>query len=431
MIKLVLVIVFLAIAHCSLIEQDPNIPDLFDTDFVNYGTNYTEDFIQKMSSETGPSQPPILDSFNDPEVRQQLRKNVLTIIDIMLSMEDPNMSGCALQRLSEAKAIRDIYMDDEIFDNRPIPRYYHSTKQKSVLPILDSMHIKYSNASSPGAWFATGFYLTFEPAQYEPVFAFGSELELPLTEVSSRSHYIYYYGPRSYYGLGRAHNVSMWKDDTDLVQWGVRHRYIENVTNYIKTQYDSEKASFLLSRMVSIDQIVLERQLLTIAHAHTNDRANAVLVGSLLVSDLLPEFNVSAANTTAVLGQLFIRTVAFDTMYYGMVVSYNQKTSKITYMTLHLATRETKLLTVQMNSNKILLNKFVPDVELQDMTVLVQLIADGNLLDQPPATTINLERGVKKIMTHVNEHIVTEDHLQNQQLNEKYHQQPESEALDM
>jgi NhaP-type Na+/H+ and K+/H+ antiporter len=128
---------------------------------------------------------------------------------------------------------------------------------------------------------------------------------------------------------------------------------------------------------------------------------------------------------------VIIRTVAFDTMYYGMVVSYNEKTSKITYMTLHLATRETKLLTVQMNSNKLLLNKYVPDVEIKDMTVLVQLIADGNLLDQPPATTINLERGVKKIMTRVNKHIVTEDHLQNQQLNEKYHQQPESEALDM
>jgi hypothetical protein len=68
------------------------------------------------------------------------------------------LSGCALQRLSEAKAIRDIYVDDEIFDNRPLPRYYHSTKQKSVLPILDSMRIKYSNASSPGAWFATGTY---------------------------------------------------------------------------------------------------------------------------------------------------------------------------------------------------------------------------------------------------------------------------------
>jgi hypothetical protein len=262
----------------------------------------------------------------------------------------------------------------------------------------------------------------------------------------------------------------MWKDDTDLVQWGVRRRHIENVTNYIKTQYDSEKASFLLSRMVSIDQIVLERQLLTIAHAHTNDRANAyvekvpqvyllifvsVLVGSLLVSDLLPEFNVSAANTTAVLGQrkyftsamhfliwtlrtrtnfmflVIIRTVAFDTMYYGVVVSYNEKTSKITYMTLHLATRETKLLTVQMNSNKLLLNKYVPNVEIQDMTVLVQLIADGNLLDQPPSTTINLERSVKKLMTRVNKHIVTEDHLQNQQLNEKCHQTRESESLDL
>lgn len=128
-----------------------------------------------MASESGHSQPPIFDSFNDPSVRLQLRKNVLLLIDKMLSMQKPNMrrvlvyfrliylhvndllSGCALQRLTEAKAIRKIYADDEIFNNRPIPRYYHATKQPHVLPILDSMRIKYSaNVSSPGAWFATG-----------------------------------------------------------------------------------------------------------------------------------------------------------------------------------------------------------------------------------------------------------------------------------
>jgi hypothetical protein len=69
--------------------------------------------------------------------------------------------------------------------------------------------------------------------------------------------------------------VSMWKNNTNLINWGVERKDVESTVNYIKTQYDSEKASFLLSRMVSVDQIVLERQLLTIAHAHTNDRANA------------------------------------------------------------------------------------------------------------------------------------------------------------
>lgn len=42
----------------------------------------------------------------------------------------------------------------------------------------------------------------------------------------------------------------------------------------------------------------------------------------------------------------------------------------------------------------------MPDVSLQDMTQLIQLIADGKLLDQPP-TIVNLKRSVAKIMTPV------------------------------
>jgi NhaP-type Na+/H+ and K+/H+ antiporter len=114
-------------------------------------------------------------------------------------------------------------------------------------------------------------------------------------------------------------------------------------------------------------------------------------------------------------------------MYYAMVVAFNSSAREVSYLTLHLATRETKLLTVQMNSNTILLNKFVPNVEIQDMTVLVQLIADGNLLNQLPSTTINLERSVKKLMTRV-KRVTPEEQRRQQQMFAKYHQQREEES---
>jgi Zn/Cd-binding protein ZinT len=74
--------------------------------------------------------------------------------------------GCALQRLSEAKAIRDIYMNDEIFNNRSLPRYYHGTYQSLVPLILDSMVIKWAKALYPGAWFATGTLRTIYDSIY-------------------------------------------------------------------------------------------------------------------------------------------------------------------------------------------------------------------------------------------------------------------------
>jgi NhaP-type Na+/H+ and K+/H+ antiporter len=117
-------------------------------------------------------------------------------------------------------------------------------------------------------------------------------------------------------------------------------------------------------------------------------------------------------------------------MYYAMAVAFNASTNEISFLALHLPTRETKLVSGQFNSNKILLNKFVPDIEIKDMTVLAQLFADGNLLDQPPSTTINLERSVKKLMTRV-KRVTPEEHRRQQQLHEKYHQQRESESRDL
>jgi hypothetical protein len=413
MIKLLFA--FLAVASCALIEQDPNIANLFDANVINSGTAYTSEFINKLANESGPSLPPIFDSFNDPTIKQQLRKNVILIIDKMLSMQQSNMTECALQRLSEAKAIRDIYSNDKTFNNRPLPRYYHATTQYSVPLILDSMQIKYSEAAFHGAWFGTGFYL-----EYSPVFAFGSELEQPLNEVSNQSHYVRLYGSSNYFGLDRLHNVSMWKNNTDLVSWGVRPDAVDNMTNYINSHYDEEKASFLLSRFVPLDQIVLERQLLTIAHAYTNDRVNALLDGSFSLSDL-PKFNGTYANIS--IGQLAVYRGARLEMYFSMVVSFNASSqyTPVSFLSLHVTTRQTQLIKMYLSSYRFLICKYVPDIEINDMTVLAQLIADGKLLDQPPPTTVNLQRSVKKLMTRV-KHVTSEEQHRDQLRFEKFHE---------
>jgi hypothetical protein len=133
----------------------------------------------------------------------------------------------------------------------------------------------------------------------------------------------------------------MWKNNTNLIIWGVEQMDVESTVNYIKTQYDSEKASFLLSRMIPVDQIMLERQLLTIAHAHTNDRANAyveniievyllifvrMLVGSLVISDLLLDVNRTfVANATIGQREYYRKDIRFCTaaslIFLSMVVS--------------------------------------------------------------------------------------------------------------
>jgi hypothetical protein len=55
------------------------------------------------------------------------------------------------------------------------------------------------------------------------------------------------------------------------------------------------------------------------------------------------------------------------------------------------------------------------------MTVLAQLIADGKLLDQPPPTTVNLQRSVKKLMTRV-KYITPEEQHRDQFRFEKFHE---------
>lgn len=81
------------IAQGLLVEEDPFIEKLFSNEFiVNNGANYSLNYLQKITNETGASIYPKLDNFNDENIKQQIRKNVLVIIDKFLSLTHDNMT---------------------------------------------------------------------------------------------------------------------------------------------------------------------------------------------------------------------------------------------------------------------------------------------------------------------------------------------------
>ncbi len=59
-------------------------------------------------------------------------------------------------------------------------------------------------------------------------------------------------------------------------------------------------------------------------------------------------------------------------------------------------------------------------MEIKDMTVLTQLIADGSLLDQPPPSNTKLKRSVNQLMTRV-KHVTLEEQRHNEIQSQKYH----------
>jgi hypothetical protein len=118
--------------------------------------------------------------------------------------------------------------------------------------------------------------------------------------------------------------------------------------------------------------------------------------------------------------KVLLHVSALYDMSYAMVVSFDANTTEISYLTLHMATRQTRMNTYPLTASRVLIQKYVPDVEITDMAVLAQLIADGNLLDQPPRTTATLQRSVKKLITRA-VHVTPEEQIQNQIFAEKHH----------
>lgn len=76
------------------------------------------------------------------------------------------------------------------------------------------------------------------------------------------------------------------------------------------------------------------------------------------------------------------------------------------YLALHLAERKTKKL-VKLTFRIRPINKYLPDLDITDMNMFAQMIADGNLLDQPPVSYEKLKRSVQRMQKHA--HVVSYD----------------------
>jgi hypothetical protein len=133
-----------------------------------------------------------------------------------------------------------------------------------------------------------GFYFQWSSFY---ILAFSSDLELPTSEVSPRSHFLSIL-PRSfnYFGLGRVNNskciyllptfdltplclVNFFKTETNLVSWATSLKDYNKTIDYIRT-LDNETASFYLPKGLTNVQMILERQIISLAQIYSSDRAN-------------------------------------------------------------------------------------------------------------------------------------------------------------
>jgi hypothetical protein len=85
--------------------------------------------------------------------------------------------------------------------------------------------------------------------------------------------------------------------------------------------------------------------------------------------------------------------------YTNLVFPYLLCVNPNEYLDLSLAERET-----QKFSAAIFIltpvDKYLPDMDITDMNAVAQLIADGNLLDQPPVSYDKLKRSVQRMQKY-------------------------------
>ncbi len=73
-----------------MLEDDPAIEHMYKSVKLNPNQDfsYTADEIRDIAQTYFPSSFPILDGFNDPNIREQIRKNVITICDKWISLNN-------------------------------------------------------------------------------------------------------------------------------------------------------------------------------------------------------------------------------------------------------------------------------------------------------------------------------------------------------
>jgi hypothetical protein len=361
----------------------------------DYNYFYTPSELQDIAKTNFRSNPPELNSFNDPNIQNHIRISALIIIDKLLNLSANAQSSFQKDRIEPLKQLRYIYSSEESLSKRGLPRYYHTTpfQQKGFIGIVESMKIKATSAQYYGAWLGTQFW-----TWNYTIFAFGTELEVPSSEVSKQSHTINSpsLSPFYFYGLGRLHDIGLWKNNTDLIAWSVPN-VLEDEAKAIIEGFPDDQRNFLMSRMSPYNQTVLERQIISLAEIYTENRANSLFWMNLLLNT--SAFNTRPINTpiNGTLGEfLYCALVTSEEFPYYLVL--NDGTNPA-LLTLNMGSRQTVTLrALKYPKVCVHLNAFVPDISIKDANDFLVLIADGKIVFNTRPNYVNFERSAREIL---------------------------------
>jgi hypothetical protein len=340
------------------------LPDKFT---LNRDFNYTLSEVRAMVKQW-PSQYPDFNSFNDPNIRDQIRSNVLKICNKILELAEKKRN--VEDRVEEIKAIQNLYANEEVWQKRQIPKYYHATKNRdSFLEIMNATHIKFvhDREINPAAWFGTGFYKT------EYIFSFSSDLELPVEDIAPTSHYML--GTRcNYFGLGRTSDIVFYNSSTTLVSWAVPAESSLTGPNFIRKRLrDKKLAEFYAPRGQTNVQMILERHMISLAQIYSTDRANGLLMGALHI-----EFNFTAVDKMA---NVQVGEVLFCTVYRYTIFAHLSKRRLAVLGVLPGIRKFAKYRTDPGKCSRT--HMYIPDIAMDAMQ-FVQVLADGQLLSDHP-----------------------------------------------
>jgi hypothetical protein len=165
----------------------------------------------------------------------------------------------------------------------------------------------------------------------------------------------------------------------ELVAWAVPANQMNETLDYIRT-LDNSTASYYATIGLTNDQMILERQFITLAQIYSSDRANAFFTHALtIIPELAP---LGAANCSQ--GEV----VVFDDPAYKFAPRYGACTNNtnqdiVSILNFNPVTRSTKVSYVSRQTVQTT-NMLVADLSvLSDGVKLVQYLADGKLVAKP------------------------------------------------
>ena len=201
---------------------------------------------------------------------------------------------------------------------------------------------------------------------------------------------------------------------------------MENDISNILDKLEPSFAQFLKERIVTVPQLVLERQLLTLSRVQSSDRTKLLLEQSLQFdfrNSSLNQHYLNITNMTDFIesignGEIFFDTYQLNAMeggfYFARVLSENPK--KVSISTVNPITLESSdhsfiSYSYYFEHHQVIrLQMFVPSTSAQyNAMQFMQWIADGNLNYEPAAPINAME--AKKMMEKLSNEVVDLDEI--------------------